>query len=157
MTQLALNEVVAQALHFGFDTSGWHPALEEATQGLSAEQAEWRPAPGRNSVRDIVRHLAHWKRAALDDFAALGSREAFAAYSAQDWQPSAGSSWERELSELRELSQALIARVLEQPPEHFVSAPGGGRTPRLQTLLNLASHDAYHAGQIVLLRRLQGS
>ena len=148
--------VLERALHFGFDETGWHPALEAACAGLSPEHAAWTPGPGRNSVHALVRHLCHWKRAALDDFAPLAGRAAFAAYSAEDWTPPPeDADWVADLEELRRLSRALLERVAAEP-EAMLEPPPGGRQARLWSLLNLASHDAYHAGQIGLLRRLQG-
>lgn len=42
------------------DGSGWHPGWEEVLAGLTAAHAAWQPAPGRNSIRQIVNHVACW-------------------------------------------------------------------------------------------------
>lgn len=153
-----LRDAAVATLHFGYDQENWHPALAQAVEGVSAERAAWRPEGGHNSIHDIVRHLVHWKRAALDDFRALASREAFDAYAAQDWPhgPSDAASWERDVAALHEVSRALLAKVEAQDADALAAVPEGGRRPRAVNVLNLATHDAYHAGQIRLLRVLQG-
>ena len=80
------------------------------------------------------------------------------AYSARDWQPiPENADWSEDVSELMRVSRALVEMIASSDDEALLEPPEGGRTPRLWSLLNLATHDAYHAGQIVYLRRLQAA
>lgn len=45
----------------------------------------------------------------------------------------------------------VIAAV---PPSRYVQVPGGKRWTRGEMILGVAQHDAYHTGQIQLLKRL---
>lgn len=158
MTQLRLQDALERAARFGFDTQGWHPALKQALGGLSAEQAAWKPQDERNSVHDIVRHLIHWKRAALQGFGPLQNREAFLAYSASDWQPlPADADWAADVAELERLSRGVLEMIASSSDEALLEPVVPGHDALAWTLLNLATHDAYHAGQISYLRRLQNA
>jgi len=159
MSTFDLGDATVATLHFGFDRENWHPALVQALEGVTAEQAAWRPADGRNSIHDIVLHLLHWKRAALDNFEPLATRDAFDAYAAQDWQREAAVTvgWEGDVRQLMEVSKQLIETVEAAGAEELASPLEHGRRARALNLLNLATHDAYHAGQIRLLRVLQGA
>ncbi len=153
-----LRDATVATLHFGFDRENWHPALAQALDGVSAAQAAWRPEAANNSIHDIVVHLLHWKRSALGDFRELATSEAFEAHAARDWRREAAdpAAWEEDVRELHAVSLALIEKVAATDAAELASPPEPGRQARAVNLLNLATHDAYHAGQIRLLRVLQG-
>src|SRR6266545_3527236 len=45
-----------------FDRRSWHgPNLRGSIRGISAQQALWRPAPGRHNIWELVLHAAYWK------------------------------------------------------------------------------------------------
>lgn len=152
-----LNGVVARTMRFGYDRGAWHPTLVQALDGLSAEQAAWKPAPGNNSIHDIVRHLTLWKHMVLDGMDGRGAD--FAGYAARDWPgtETTEQSWRDDLAALHEVSDTLLERVAALDPHHLGAAPGEGGVPLVWKLLNMATHDAYHAGQIRHLRVLQGA
>ena len=138
------------------DQEGWYPPLVKALQGLSEEQADWRPDVGpANSIRETVDHLIFYKEQLLkrlqgQDPPDPPSNDAtFAGDDVQD------RDWERTVARLVEVHRAIAAHAanggeegLDRPlPE----VPLGGQ------MLTLAMHDAYHTGQIIQLRKLQGS
>lgn len=155
---IELKDVIVTTARFGFDKGSWHPTLLQATGGLTPQQASWKPAPERNSIHEIVRHLTHWKKMILNNWAAMKSQEAFRAYAAQDWQLSEANeaAWEQDLAELASVSNELLEKI-QQTSEADLARPIGGRGgPEVFQLLNVATHDSYHAGQIMYIRKLQG-
>src|SRR5262249_49715801 len=45
-----------------FDKESWHgPNLRGAIRGVTAQQAAWRPAPGRHNIWEFTVHAAYWK------------------------------------------------------------------------------------------------
>ena len=39
----------------------WWTAWSRALEGLTAEQAAWKPAPDRHSIWQLVNHMAFWR------------------------------------------------------------------------------------------------
>ncbi len=133
----------------------WHASLAAALRGVDAEQARWRLAPGRPTVWALVRHVTHWKKAVM---AALDEGELdWRSWDDGDWGPlpDDDAAWDGDREEL-----ARIGRLLEQRLAAADDAlldrelPGFGGSIA-DSLARLATHDAYHAGQIRLLERLR--
>ena len=56
--------LLLRILDEGYEKKAWHgPNLKGSIRGLSAEQAAWRPYPGRHSIAENVVHCAYWKYA----------------------------------------------------------------------------------------------
>lgn len=143
----------------GFDKTAWHgPNLRSSLRGVTAEQALWRPAPGRHCIWELALHCAYWKRVARRRMSA-DPVERFPR-SPSDWPRVPGepgeSAWKADLALLddehrllRELVAALDPADLHRPAE-------GRKRPRIEHVRGVALHDVYHAGQVRLLRRMMG-
>ena len=137
----------------------WHggPTPVGALRGVSAAEAHWAPAPGRSSIWRLTLHIAYWKYTVRRhlvhgpiprfprspaNFPAIPVRADEAAWKAD---------------------RALLAqehRLLNEAIEAF-SPARLGRIPRAarkwtfgEMLIGVALHDAYHTGQIQMLKRL---
>lgn len=142
------------SLEFAFQQEGWNPPLMKALEGLEEGQADWRPEIGAsNTIREIATHLLFYKEKLLQSLRGLESPEPTSndATFAEGGEP----IWEQAVARLIQVHQdiqgclkELQDEELDRPMPHF---PIGGQ------VLTLAMHDSYHTGQIVLLRKLQGS
>lgn len=152
-------ELLLEHLEYTFEKEGWQPPLGMAVAGLTAEQAAWKPAPGRHSIWQILRHVLHWKRGVLDAWA--GDPPDYQTMNDTDWPEVSGdqNAWEADVKALHDTyaeSQQRLERLgdedLEQTRPWYRDAP-----PRAvaQRLLHMFTHDIYHAGQIQYLRALQ--
>jgi uncharacterized damage-inducible protein DinB len=148
---------IADLLERGFRGGAWHgPAVAEALAGLDAGTAAARPLAGAHSIWEIVHHLAVWNdvpRRRLD-----GERLQDLPPE-RDWPPvtdlSAGA-WQAAQAALQDAHAALHERVLELA-DGQLDDPVVGSDPTVRGMLfGVLQHDAYHAGQIVLLRKPQG-
>src|SRR5687767_938970 len=55
-------EILLRMIDEAFDHRSWHGTnLRGSIRGLNVETAEWRPAPGRHNIWEIVVHAAYWK------------------------------------------------------------------------------------------------
>jgi len=151
---------IADLLERGFRGGAWHgPALAEALAGLDAATAAARPLAGAHSIWEIVHHLAAWNevpRRRLD-----GERLQNLPPE-RDWPPVTDPStlstaaWQAALAALQDAHAALHARVLELA-DGQLDDPVVGSDPTVRGMLfGVLQHNAYHAGQIVLLRKPQG-
>lgn len=142
----------------------WHgAALEENLRGLTHEQAAARPVPDAHSIWELVLHITAW---AGEVTRRLGGGEP-ALPAEGDWPavgPVSPQAWTAALERLRHSHAALTAAVRNCPTERWAQRVGGGRDAPLGTgvtyaemVHGLLQHDAYHGGQIGLLRKALGA
>ena len=124
-------------------------------RGVSAEQAAWKPAPARHSIWELTLHVAYWKyavRRKLD-----GSARGGFPRKPSNWprvpEPADEEAWKEDRALLRDEHRLLVAAVEGFTPDRLDDA--GTATYRYADLIyGIAMHDAYHAGQIQLMKRL---
>ncbi len=153
----AINHLVREVMAFTFEKEVGHPPVLDAVRSLTAVQAAWKPHPDRHSIWQIVRHLALWKQYTLEEWD--GGQPDPKRYMGRDWgAPSGGEqAWDADLRQLTETFQALLGRAASLSDADLLEPmPRRPDQSRALALLDLATHDAYHAGQIRHLRALQG-
>ncbi|HEX3159028.1 MAG TPA: DinB family protein [Gemmatimonadaceae bacterium] len=141
---------------------GWHggPTPIGALRGVSAEQAAWEPAPGRKSIWQLTLHIAYWKyavRRRLEGGAA--DRKARFPRTPANWPavPAAADegAWRADVALLKTEHERLVAALAAVPVDRYGEVlPGGKRWTVGELILGIAQHDAYHTGQIQMLKRL---
>jgi uncharacterized damage-inducible protein DinB len=140
----------------GWQRQAWHgPNLRAALRGVSAEQAAWRPGPGRHNIHELVRHAAYWTYMATRR---LGHSEGRFAYPGTNWFPCPDvvdeAAWRADLALLEDQKRRLRRAVSSIEPPRRTAAVRTADS-RLRLLLGVACHDIYHAGQVQLIKRLQ--
>ncbi len=153
---MTVKSLLAEHLRHVAESEAWQPALFATMDGLTAEQAAWTPVPGRHSIWQIVRHMTHWKRFLLELWD--GGRPNADDWEHRDWAPASGdeSAWARDVNTLRAVYREIGERVAELPERELASTFADWKQPLAMALTDMGTHDAYHAGQIRLLRALQG-
>ena len=77
------------------------------------------------------------------------------------WPPTAappdGAAWERSISTFRADLHAMVDLVRDPKTELFARIPHGQGQTVLREAMLVADHNAYHIGQLILLRRLAGA
>jgi uncharacterized damage-inducible protein DinB len=142
-------------LHAG---GAWHgPSVMEALAGVDHRLAASRPGAGGHTIWEIALHISAWR----DEVKARISGKRPGAPEPGDWQTvtdTSAAAWQAALALLDASHDALCNAVrtladadLERPLGTDVN-PSGGSTIGL-TLHGVVQHDAYHAGQISLLKR----
>lgn len=152
MTDDALRSSVTllvQMIDEAYDRKAWHgPNLKQSLRGVTAEDAAWRPAPGRHNIWEIAVHAAYWKYIGRRKL--RGDPRGSFPLQGSNWfvRPASRTEkawrWDRALldQEHRKLRKAVSDLV------HAKSVPSA-------LVFGVAFHDVYHAGQIQLLKRLQ--
>lgn len=146
---------LADQLERGFRGGAWHgPALMELLAGLGAEQARWRPDPASHAIADLVGHLTYW----LEDARRQVLRAPRLPHApGADWAapaPDSEAAWQALLAALEAAHAGLRAAVLDLEEGRLDEARSGSDTTIRGVLQGTLQHNAYHAGQIALLRRL---
>ena len=137
----------------------WHggPTPVGALRGVTAAQASWRPAPRRSSVWELALHIAYWKytvRRHLSNEVVPRFPRGPANFPAQPDVPDE-AAWARDVALLRQEHTALIEAVGRLSERRLGDVPAMGKRWTFGELaLGIAAHDAYHTGQIQLVKRL---
>lgn len=141
-----------------YDKEDWFPPLSEALNGLTAAEADWRPeGAAANTIRETVRHLTFYKERLLKRLSgedpqypdSMSNDDTFAAYGERE------ETWEEEAARLEHVHKAVraaLAALSEDDLERQLT-----KTTIALSVTSLVVHDAYHTGQIVQIRKLQGS
>jgi uncharacterized damage-inducible protein DinB len=141
-----------------FAKRAWHGTnLRGSLRGLSAEQASRRPGKERHNVWELALHCAYWKyavRRRLTGEPKGGFPLAGSNFFPRPVGKPDDAAWRADLklldrchADLRAVVAALSAAELDRKPQ-------GSRFTVRETVIGIASHDLYHAGQIQLVKRL---
>jgi hypothetical protein len=152
--------ILISLLDESYEKKAWHgPNLKGSIRGLDAEKAAWRPQPKRHCIAEHVIHAAYWKYAVRRRI--LGEARGSFPLKGSNWFPVATplsqAEWRDHVALLEESHRALRQTILSVSPEQLTVIPPGAKVTNLATITGIAAHDVYHAGQIQLLKRLQGS
>jgi uncharacterized damage-inducible protein DinB len=155
MREQPSRELIASQLDEVYRGPAWHgPAVLEALDGVDHTLAARAIAPGRNTIWDLVLHLAHGRHILIERI-----REAtfeFPREVREPWWPhpsteSSEDAWRRDRRLLDEYQEKLLDAVRDATDAQLARVPPGADHSVALQLLDMAVHDAYHAGQIRLL------
>ena len=151
-----MNEVLTLLLanlDDAYDRRGWHgTSLRGSLRGVTAERALRRPAKGRHNIWELTAHAAYWKYAVRNKLQG-GKRGSF---------PMKGSNWFASPSRADEKAWRALIQLLEQEHRLLRAAIASlsdadlRDAKKLRLLYGVAAHDAYHTGQIQIVKRLVG-
>ena len=139
-----------------YDENNWFVSLKTVLDGVTAEQAAWKPAGADNSIWETVNHLIFWNERWLQRYRgelnAPQDVENTGTFKSDetDWHVTLEKLWQV-MDEWRAKLKTIAEKKLESPVNGQYRAPW--RSPLAQQNI----HNAYHIGQILLLRKLQGS
>ncbi len=138
------------------DQDVWFVSLGNALGGVTAENAVWKPEGADNSIWETVNHIIFWNerwlqryRGELNEPQDVENKGTFKSKE-NDWQKTLERLW-TVMDEWREKLDIITDEKLESPVN--AQYQEAWRSP----LAHQNIHNAYHIGQIVLLRKLQGS
>lgn len=140
----------------------WHgPSLTSLLEGVTATDAAAHPIPGAHSIWELVAHLTAWTREATRRI-----REGACGNPPEgDWPevpPPSDKAWQSARDQLVNAHHELVASLDALTPDALDETlrddrPGSVPTSRALLLHGVAQHDAYHGGQIALLKRAVAS
>jgi hypothetical protein len=151
-----LKSVLLAQLRSTHNKAEWFVPINTAVAGLTPEQARWvpksegpnNPAPEDHSVGMIAYHLLYWNTDALAKFKGEkvppptnDNTETFNKFDAATWADT-----------VKKLDENLTAweRAVEAADDAKIAANAA-------LITHISTHNAYHTGQIIMIRKLQGS
>ena len=141
-----------------YDENSWFVSVRNAINGLGVEQACWKPDDSVNCIWETLSHLAYYNNAYLQRFNGVDyqydvsdNNETFSTgeYTEEHWQTDV-----RRFDEVMNQFRDAMAAAAESKFNEQVTSENTRTWALLISDIN--THNAYHAGQIVLLRKLQG-
>jgi len=151
---------IIEELRRAHDGDAWHgSSLREVLAGVDAAAAAAHPVPGAHSIWEIVLHLSGWARevarrveGGTPGLPADGDWPQVAAAGEAEWQ-AALADLQLAHAELVEAVGRRSEAALDEPVGRDRDAPTGTGVTWHIMLHGVAQHDAYHGGQIALLRK----
>lgn len=146
-----IRSILVDAVEDAYGGKAWHgPNLRASLRGLIANQAFWRPVEGRHNIWELMLHCAYWKytvrRRLLGDRATKFARKGTNFFPTPD--PPTDEAWAEDLALLASSHKALVEAIRTVPASQLPKAA--------RMLYGVAAHDAYHVGQIQLLKKMYG-
>ena len=136
----------------------WHggPTPSGALRGVSPAEARWRPSRGRHTIWELALHAAYWKYAVRRRL--LGADLPHFPRSPANWpampEPADARAWAADRELLAAEHQLLLETVEDFPAARLGRHSGRKRWSYGDLIIGIVMHDAYHAGQIQLMKRL---
>ncbi|MED3554313.1 DinB family protein [Cytobacillus praedii] len=152
-----VKDVLADQLLANANDPSWYLPFTDSVENLSEKEAFWRPNKDCHSIAEIVQHLLYWnetwqtryKESNVKAVPPLNNNnESFIIPDNQSFQ----NLKERLLSALLQWQDLLTTERIERNVEGFPE-----KVQWWEVLGNVTTHNAYHIGQIIYIRKLQQS
>ncbi|QKE72374.1 DinB family protein [Arthrobacter citreus] len=155
---MSKKELLQNGVKQVFYDEEWYPPVSDALKNLTAAQACWQPeGMASNTIWENVNHLLFFKERLLsrihkdNSFVALQNNDDTFVQGG----PNDEDAWQQTVKRTLQVHDALQSSLSSiQEGELDQLSPS---LPIWQQYLNILLHDAYHTGQIIQLRKLQGS
>jgi uncharacterized damage-inducible protein DinB len=144
-----LRSVLLEQLRTTHNEKDWFVPINVAVEGLTAEQANGKDGSSRNhSVGQLTNHLLFWNRRELAKFKGE-AEEKFSGNNEETFNNFDSKKW------------SDTTKQLDQVMTEWEKAVEAADNDKLATwaseIAHIATHNAYHVGQIVFVRKQQGS
>jgi uncharacterized damage-inducible protein DinB len=145
---LTLKQVLLNQLKTTHNKEEWFAPLNVAIDGITADQANWKPKGADHSIAELANHIIFWNEENLSKF--LGepvpqfsgnNKETFTAVTKDTWPKT-----------VKKADSVLTAW------ENAIEAADETKLEKWYVIIaHISTHNAYHTGQIVFIRKLQKS
>ncbi len=148
ITAQSLKSVLSAQLKTTHDKEDWFVPISKALEGVTAEQAVWKDGSGNHSIGQLANHILFWNERQLQKF--KGEKETpFNGNNEETFNSFDKATW---IQTVKKLDAVLteLEKIVENADESFLKSWA-------ETISNISTHNAYHTGQIIFVRKLQGS
>ena len=140
------------------DWDGAHLKFDDAVKDFPPALRGVRPAGGPHSAWELLEHL----RIAQSDILEFtrDSKHASPAFPDGYWPateaPPTDAAWDESIAAFRADLRAMIDLVADESIDLYTPIPHGDGQTVLREILLTADHNAYHLGQLMMVRRILG-
>ncbi len=146
--QVTLRSILLEQLRTTHKDKDWFVPINVAVEGLTAEQATWKDGSGNHSVGQLTYHLLFWNARQLAKFKGEPEKK-FSGNNDETFNDFDTKKWN---DTVKQLDQVMtdIEKIVETADEEKLKAWASD-------IAHIGTHNAYHVGQIIFVRKLQGS
>ena len=144
---VTLRGILLEALQTTHKKQDWFVPPSNAVAGLTAEQASWKDNSGNHSIGQLAYHIAFWDKQALA--AMKGEKTADVPDNEKTFDSFDAKTWDATVAQLDQ--------VLTDLEKFIETADEATLQKNASRVTHIATHNAYHTGQIIYARKLQGS
>ena len=145
---------VAEAIERSVSGPMWHgPSLADLLEDVTASHAAAHPIKGAHSIWELVLHITAWCEIARERLA--GSAKADPTPE-EDWPPvndTSAEAWRAAKERLKAVHRELATEVSGLDDSTLIGRLPGKDHSALVMYHGIIEHDAYHGGQIALLKK----
>lgn len=154
MDENALREQVSRALDWGEAHVDWNKAVK----GVPAKDQGKRPNGSPHSPWELLEHMriATWDILEFSRDAKHKSPEWPSGYWPKKPAPPNAAAWQKSVKALDHDLEQMKELVKDPKTDLLAPIAGGSGQTVLREALLIADHNAYHLGQLVIVRRLLG-
>lgn len=145
---VTLRSILLEQLKTTHNEKDWFVPINVAVEEMTAEQATWKDGSGNHSVGQLTNHLLFWNKRELDKFKGLpeqkfsgNNEETFNDFDTKKWNDTV-----KQLDQVMTELEKLVETADDKKLESWASE-----------MAHIGTHNAYHVGQIIFVRKLQGS
>jgi hypothetical protein len=149
--QILINELIKL-----LEGRGAHATLKDALANVPADMRGVKPNNLPYSIWQLAEHIriAQWDMLEFSKDASHNSPKWPDGYWPQESNPPDDAAWEKTIQQINTDRDEFIALLKSE--DIYASIPHGTGQSILREALQIADHTAYHAAEIILLRRLLG-
>jgi uncharacterized damage-inducible protein DinB len=148
ITAQSLKSILSAQLKSTHSKEDWFVPINKALEGVTAEQAVWKDASGNHSIGQLANHILFWNERELQKF--KGQKETpFSGNNEETFNSFDKARWAQTVKKLDEVLSEL-EKIVENADEASLKSWA-------EDISNISTHNAYHTGQIIFVRKLQGS
>jgi len=144
----SIKSVLLQQLKTTHNKAEWFVPVNTAVEGLTAAQANWKDSSGNHSIAQLLNHLIFWDLGLLEKFTGK-TAPAFNGNNDDTFTPTTTAQWEASVKRIDSVLTAWEVAIT-QADEKTLSS-------HYATIADLNTHNAYHIGQIIFIRKQQGN
>jgi len=154
-------EILIEQFLCSYDQKGWFVPLKDSLTGLTAEQAVWNGGTENHSVYEIVNHIIYWNETWLNKFK-KNPVKIIETDNKNTFNPGVASispaEWDEAVKKLFSVMDTW-AEGLKGIDDSFLNVPvhNEADAPWSSYISQIIMHIIYHTGQIVTIRKMQGS
>jgi uncharacterized damage-inducible protein DinB len=148
---MRLIERMLLELNSNYDGDAWHGTpLRLMVAEVDERTAHLRPAAELKTIAEMLAHITAWIGIVQRRLAG----ERFEVTTEMDFPSIKGTSWSEQLQQLDAAHTLLIDTVARTPEDALDQRTAGKEYTNEFMLQGLISHNAYHAGQIALVKKM---
>jgi uncharacterized damage-inducible protein DinB len=142
-----LKSILLEQLRTTHNVKDWFVPVDSAIAGLTAEQANWTDGKGNHSIAQLTSHLIFWDERTLEQFNGVKPAK-YDGNNDETFAPVDDKTWPATVKKIDD--------VMTQWEKAVESADEAKLTKWYSTIAHIGTHNAYHIGQILYVRKLQG-